>query len=272
MVQTREWGISGSAGQLFARSWYDESRPAAYIAILAHGYGEHIGRYEELASWLAGHGAAVYGLDHRGHGRSAGERVVIDDFEAVVEDLHGLVQQVRAEHTRLPIVLIGHSLGGMIATRYAQRYRPWLAALVLSGPVLGVWTTVLSLLQHERVPDTPIDPATLSRDEKVGAEYVNDPLVWHGSFQRRTLQSIMAMLNTINAGGRLEALPTLWLHGGDDRLVPIADTRLGIEVVRGSRMVERIYPSARHEVFKETNRREVFTDVTQFVESVLQPG
>ncbi|HTF07962.1 MAG TPA: alpha/beta hydrolase, partial [Asanoa sp.] len=139
----------------------------------------------------------------------------------------------------------------------------------LSGPVLGRWDAVPALLAVEEIPDIPIDPATLSRDPEVGAAYAADPLVWHGKFQRPTLEALSACLDRINAAGALGDLPTLWLHGADDQLVPIDATREGIERIRGTRFESKVYLQARHEIFNETNNDEVLADVTAFLSRVL---
>jgi alpha-beta hydrolase superfamily lysophospholipase len=170
-----EWEFTGERDRITARRWPAET--PRYVALLAHGYGEHIGRYEHVAEVLRRHGAAVYGPDHVGHGRSGGERVLVADFEDVVTDLNAVAERARAGHPGLPVVLIGHSMGGMIAARYAQRYGSGLAALTLSGPVLGPWGPIKALLGLEEIPDIPIDPATLSRDLSVGEVYATDPLV-----------------------------------------------------------------------------------------------
>ncbi|MEV2268184.1 alpha/beta hydrolase [Nonomuraea africana] len=253
--------------EIAIRVWPNE-RPR-YLAILVHGYGEHLGRYEHVAAALVAHGAAVYGPDHRGHGLSQGERVLIEDFEDVVTDVHAVAERARAEHPGVPVVVIGHSMGGLIATRYAQRYGPSLAALVLSGPVIGRWEAIDLLLTLEEMPDIPIDPATLSRDLTVGAAYAADTLVWHGPFKRPTVEAFAATMEEIAKAGSLGALPTLWIHGADDRLVPLEGSRRGIEAVRGDDLTERIYPGARHEVFNETNKEEVLAEVTAFVDRVL---
>ncbi|WP_084958910.1 alpha/beta hydrolase [Thermoactinospora rubra] len=260
-----EFSFAGTRGEITARVWPHES--PRYVAVLVHGYGEHIGRYEHVADHLVRHGAAVYGPDHLGHGKSAGERVLVEDFEDVVTDVHTMVERARADHPGAPVVLIGHSMGGMIAARYAQRHP--VDALVLSGPVIGRWAALETLLAFEEIPDVPIDPATLSRDPAVGAAYAADPLVWHGPFKRPTLQALAAALETIAKGGGLGALPTLWIHGEDDRLVPLADSRTGIEAIRGENLTEIVYPDARHEVFNETNKEEVLGEVTAFVDRVL---
>jgi alpha-beta hydrolase superfamily lysophospholipase len=266
MADSQEWTYPGHAGALSARTWANQD--ARYVALLCHGYGEHIGRYEHVADALVRHGAVVHGVDHIGHGRSAGERVVVGDYEQVVDDFHGLA--TRTADPALPTVLIGHSTGGMIAARYGQRYAGELAALVLSGPVLGRWDTVPTLLAFDEIPDTPIDPDTLSRDPAVGAAYAADPLVWHGKFARTTLEALAACLDRLRTEGRLpDDLPTLWVHGADDQLVPIDGTQEGIERLRGERFEERVFAGARHEVFHETNRDEVLVEVTGFVDRAL---
>jgi alpha-beta hydrolase superfamily lysophospholipase len=263
--ESREWTFEGHAGELTARTWPRAN--ARYIALLCHGYGEHIGRYEHVADALVRNGAVVHGVDHIGHGRSAGERVLITDYEPVVSDFHELATRVR--DPKLPTVLVGHSMGGMIAARYAQRYGHELAALVLSGPVLGRWDAASGLLASAEIPDTPIDPDTLSRDPAVGKAYADDPLVWHGRFQRTTLEAIVACLDRIRSHGPLGALPTLWAHGEDDQIVPIDATRDGIADLRGVVFEEKTYPGARHEVFNETNKDKVLADVTAFINRAL---
>jgi alpha-beta hydrolase superfamily lysophospholipase len=261
--------LTGTRGPLTAYEW-PHPRPR-YVALVVHGYGEHAGRYEEPAAVLSEHGATVYAVDHVGHGRSAGERVVIEDFEDVVTDVHTVAGLARAAHPELPVVVIGHSMGGLIAARYAQRYGDELAALVLSGPVIGAWELPGRLLALDEIPDTPISPSALSRDPAVGAAYAADPLVWHGPMKRPTLQAFVRTLETVSRGGDVGSLPLLWLHGDEDRLVPLDGSRIGVEQLSGGRLTERIYAGARHEVFHETNRAEVFADVTRFVDGVLAP-
>lgn len=266
MTKSTEFAFDGDEGTRVVRVWRREPR---YVALLCHGYGEHVGRYEDVADVLVRHGAVVYGVDHEGHGKSAGERVLIADFEAVVDDFNALDESARGQNPGLPVVLIGHSMGGMIAARYAQRYGETLTAVVLSGPVLGSWAVLPQLLAMDEIPETPIDPATLSRDPAVGEAYAADPLVWHGAFKRRTLEALQDGLDTITKIGPLGTVPTLWLHGEDDQVVPLDGTRRGIERLRGTHFQEKTYPGARHEIFNETNKDEVLADVTAFIDAQL---
>ncbi|MEU1404086.1 lysophospholipase [Streptomyces sp. NPDC005728] len=256
--------------RIVVREW---SHPQPrYLALVVHGYGEHAGRYDELAGVLAEHGAAVYGPDHVGHGRSAGERVVIEDFEDVVTDVHTVADLARAAHPGLPLVMVGHSMGGLIAARYAQRYGTELTALILSGPVIGGWELPGRLLALDEIPDTPISPAALSRDPAVGASYAADRLVWHGPMKRPTLRAFVRTLESVAEGGDVGPLPLLWLHGDDDRLVPLPGSRAGVERLSGGRLTERIFAGARHEVFNETDRADVFAEVVRFVDGALTAG
>ncbi|HET6628008.1 MAG TPA: alpha/beta hydrolase [Nocardioidaceae bacterium] len=268
MAESTEWTFEGyDGGERVARTWLNED--PRYVALLCHGYGEHIGRYEYVADRLVAHGAIVHGMDHVGHGKSAGERVLVTDFEPVVEDFHVLDLAARAQNEGLPVVLVGHSMGGMIAARYAQVYGDSLAALVLSGPVVGSWAVLGELLSLEEIPDVPIDTATLSRDESVGTAYAADPLVWHGPFQRPTLEALQAAIDRIREAGRLGEVPTLWVHGEEDQLVPIEPSRAGVTQIKGANLARKTYPGARHEIFNETNKDEVLDDVTGFIDEQI---
>lgn len=270
MVESREWSFPGSQGEIVARTWRDPGAEPSFVALLSHGYGEHIGRYEHVAGALVAMGAVLYAVDHLGHGKSAGERALISDVEDVVTDLQTLAVAARSEWSGLPVVLIGHSMGGLIAARYAQRYTDQLAALVLSGPLIGDWPAAKQLLSLEQIPDLPLDISTLSRDPAVGERYAADPLIWHGPFKGTTLEALDRAIDAVNSGPTLEALPLLWIHGQQDPLVPIEGSRPGVEHLRGAMFVERSYPGAKHEIFNETNSDEVLADVVAFLRGVLK--
>jgi alpha-beta hydrolase superfamily lysophospholipase len=262
------YDFDGVAERIHVTTWKGERDPR-FVALLAHGYGEHAGRYQHVAAMLVGLDAVVYAPDHLGHGQSAGERALVEDIEVLVTDLHAVAEQARAAWPDLPIALIGHSMGGLIATRFAQRYGDELAALVLSGPVIGGNPAFELLLAMDPIPDIPIDPSILSRDPAVGAAYAADPLVYHGPFHKATLQSLAGSVDVVAAGGTFGDLPTLWIHGADDQLVPYEVTAEAIERVRGTSMRHTAYEGAAHEVFNETNSDEVLAEVAAFLEDVL---
>jgi alpha-beta hydrolase superfamily lysophospholipase len=236
--------------------------------VLAHGYGEHARRYDHVAEALVADGAAVLALDHHGHGQSEGERASVSDPQDFTLDLDALVEQARAEHAGLPLILIGHSMGGLIATRYAQQHSDKLAALVLSGPVIGGNPAFEQLLAMDPIPEVPIDPSILSRDPSVGEAYAADPLIYHGPFRRETLEAMFAAVEQVAAGPRIE-IPTLWIHGELDMLAPLDATRSGAAAIRTDAWQEKVYPGAMHEIFNETNRDEVIGDVIAFIGSAV---
>ena len=259
--------LAGRRGRIAVHRWA-ATDPRALV-LLAHGYGEHAGRYEAVAQDLVARGLTVVAPDHLGHGRSEGERVLVQDVGDLVADLHAVAAVARDEYPGLPTVLLGHSMGGLVATLYAQRHAGELAGLVLSGPVIGGSPDIEALLGMDPIPDVPIDPAVLSRDPAVGEAYAADPLVWHGPFKRSTLEAFVAAVQTIADGPALGALPTLWIHGDEDELAPLSHTRPAVQRVRGEDFEEHVYPGARHEILNETNRDEVLDDVGRFVDRVL---
>ncbi len=270
MTAPRTWSLPGFDGDRHCVSW----SPVAprLVVLVSHGYGEHVGRYGHVAATLVEAGAAVYAIDHVGHGRSDGDRAVVPDVESVVDDLHRLDLQARDEHPGLPVVLLGHSMGGLIALRYAQRYADTLAALVLSAPQVGGGDMLSMLLELPEIPSFPIDASILSRDPAVAEDYLADPLVWHGDFQRPTLEAMVAGLRAAEDGPRLESLPVLWMHGTDDQLSPLDGARPLVEAVVRGPLAQRVYPDARHEIFNETNQDEVLADLVAFLDGVTVPA
>jgi len=269
VVVSRDFTYDGASGARAARTWSDPQVEATHVVLLAHGYGEHIGRYRHVAEALVANGGVVYGVDHLGHGNSEGERVLLLDVEEVVSDFHLLDETARAEHPGLPVALIGHSMGGLIGARYLQRYGDTLATAVLSGPVIGETTVAHALLTLDAMPEEPLDVAVLSRDDAVGQAYADDPLVWHGPFKRPTVEAMARGAEAVQSGPSLGQLPLLWIHGVEDPLVPLEHSRSGLEHLRGELFEQRHYEGARHEVFNETNQDEVLADVTDFLNRTL---
>ena len=267
-MEAQTFEMKGARGALAVHHW--KNGDPRYVVLLAHGLGEHAGRYRHVAERLVADGAEVYAPDHYGHGRSEGDRAVVDDLEAMVDDLHVVATRAGAEHAGLPTVLIGHSMGGVIAARYAQLHAAELAVLVLSGPPLGGNPAFEALLEMDPIPDIPIDPEILSRDRSVGQAYAADPLVYHGPLTLTTLQGVVAGVEAVALGGTFGQLPTLWIHGEEDALAPLEPARTAIAQVRGERLEAKVYPEARHEVFNETNKDEVIDDVLAFVHRSLQ--
>ena len=143
--------FQGSEGMIFYRRWNPDGEPKRIVQ-LVHGYAEHGGRYAHVAGALARDGAVVYADDHIGHGRSHGERAVIGNFDHAVEDLHILTAIALGDHPGLPVVLVGHSMGGLLSGRYAQTWPDEVAGVAFCGAVIGDWQWARDVLADSELP------------------------------------------------------------------------------------------------------------------------
>lgn len=256
--------IEGSKGKLVIHEWAPVGEPD-YLVLLAHGYAEHAGRHAELAERLEQDGAVVYAPDHWGHGYSGGERALVDEGDVLLDDFSTVYDLAREEHPDLPVLLIGHSMGGLLATLFLQEADRSVDAAILSSPLLGGNPGLEALLELDEIPEIPIDPSVISRDELAQEAYLNDELVYHGPFRNETLEGLVATVRRAQEGPGFGELPLLWIHGEGDMLVPFDLTREVIEDLTGPGTEKKTYPEARHELFHETNKDEVYEDVFDFV-------
>ena len=236
--------------------------------ILVHGYAEHGGRYAHVAERLNGVGAVVYGPDHIGHGKSDGERALIGDFEHVVDDLRSLVEIKEKEYPGLPVVMIGHSMGGLLTARYAERYPDSLSGVGFLGAVLGDWNWAREVLSLPELPQEPSDPSGMSRDPEAARDYAEDPLVYHGGYKRPLLEAEVVALDRFNEEIGALTMPVLFLHGADDPFVPAGTTEAAVDKMPAKLKRKKIYSGARHELVNEINRDEVIAEIASFVQEV----
>lgn len=273
-IRRIESHFAGCGGRtLFRRSWLAPEPKRAIV--LVHGYAEHTGRYERVGTWLADRGGAVHGYDHQGHGLSDGVRGHAASFDALLDDLERCVEVVRDEHPDLPLFVLGHSMGGLVALGHAALRQPQLAGVVSSAAALHVPDAPSALqrlglrLLRPLLPrlrmQRPIADEALSRDPEVGRAYRADPLV----FQHMTVSLAAAIyhggLKTLAAAARVE-LPILLLHGGDDRLTPPSGSRAFFDALRGGDGSDlRIYPGLRHEILNEPEWETVVGDLQEWL-------
>jgi len=262
--------LRGRRGRVVVYRW--SAPKPRFVALIAHGIAEHAGRYRHVAERLVAEGADVFAPDFEGHGLSEGDRALFETIDDLVDELTSVYKAARKAYPGLPVVLIGHSLGGLIATRFVQRDQPELTALVLSGPFVGGNPQFEALLAMDPMPEIPIDPGVLSRDPAVGHAYASDELVYHGPVHRETLAATFAAVRKVQADRNFGDLPTLWIHGEGDVLAPLAETKVAMQHLRGSKFEEHIYPGAQHEILNETNKDEVLSDLINFLDRVLRLG
>ena len=264
--------VAAGGRTLFRRSWVPED--PRRLVVLAHGYAEHSGRYEDVGSWLAERGCAVHAYDHQGHGQSDGHRGHVRHYGDFLDDLDAFVRLCRSEHPRLPVYVIGHSMGGLIVASWTVSRSPDVSGVILSGPALvageppgrgQLWLLqLLRRLAPRLRMRRPIAPETLSRDPEVGKAYMADPLV----FQHMTLSLAGALYD---AGGRTRSgagdveVPMLVLHGEADPIVLARGSRSFFEGLKTSGSDLRIYPELRHEIFNEPEGEDILGDVIAWI-------
>ena len=243
-----------------------ENEPWAHLLLL-HGLGEHSGRYEAVGDWLASAGIAVQALDHRGFGASDGPRGDIDRWDRYHDDVEDRLERISAEAGSRPVVLYGHSMGGLIALGYvlAERPRPRPDLLVLSAPGLDAtvpaWKRGLLHVLGRIVPRMTVPNGVagevLSRDPAVAVAYVADPLNCHRSTARLGRLGFAEQTRVRAAAGPgawARDLPTYVFHGGDDRLVPPAASA---PLARTPGVDRVVLPGLRHETHNEPEGRAV---------------
>jgi alpha-beta hydrolase superfamily lysophospholipase len=274
-MQHRESTAAGIGGlELFAQAWLPDAPPGGVI-VIAHGLGEHSGRYATLATELVGRGYAVYALDHRGHGRSGGPRANIGRFAYLVSDFSAFVGRCARQHLDTPLYVLGHSMGGAVAFATALRLQHQLRGLVLSAPALAVDTAVPRLQEWivralaVIAPNTGalnIPPSAVSRDPSVVMRYESDPLVHHAGVPARTVVELLDAMAGFPAHVRDLRLPTLVLHGTADKLVPLAATRPLYQAISANYRTLKLYDGLFHEVFNEPERATVTADLFSWLE------
>lgn len=253
------------------RYWVPNKRDPVGTLLVVHGLSEHSGRYEALAAAALDAGLAMAAVDLIGHGKSPGRRGHIDSFEADhLGAVDALVRRVETERPDMPLVLVGHSLGGLIAARWAQRrvFARRLRGLILISPFvapripipgwkLGMARALVNVLPSLRIA-TGIADELVFRDPVEQARFAADPLV-----QRKISVGHWAALTRERERLGAEAaeldIPTLFLLAGDDRVVSTDAARELAGRMPAARVIE--YPGAFHALLHDPQASEVMCDL-----------
>ena len=257
--------------------------PAHGTVQIVHGLGEHIGRYAALAAMLNAAGWHVAGHDHRGHGRSEGARGTIAGQQSLLADLGAVSDHVR-EGGRL--VLLGHSLGGLIAARFvaeglrnpAARWFRDVDGLVLSSPALDAGLSAVqklqlalgSLLAPNLRLANGLKPEWLSRDPEVVRRYGQDPLV-HDRVTARLVRFVVDAGHLVRSRSPRWQVPTLLLWAGADRCVAPAGSAAFAAAAPAGVVTAQAFPNLYHEIFNEPEREEVLGHLSRWLARFESP-
>lgn len=275
-----EGRLSGvGAVDLFWQGWLPDDEPTG-VLLVSHGIGEHSGRYASVVETLVPDGWAVYGLDHRGHGRSGGTRVHARRYDELVEDFETFRRAVVARHPGLPVHLLGHSLGGQIALAYTVAHERELSGLVLSAPALAsdavpaALVPVLSVVARflPTIRPVGIDDSKISSDPEVVADYRADPLVHHGKPTLALGAAIYQQMDELPRHFGDLRLPILLQHGTADALTDPAGTRKLEDGSGSPDTTVRWYDGLWHEIYHEPGRDKPLADLREWLAAHRSPS
>jgi alpha-beta hydrolase superfamily lysophospholipase len=290
-MRSTAFRFTSTDGLRVACTRWDARGPIRGVVQIAHGMGEHIGRYGGTIEALVSAGLTVYGNDHRGHGHSAPSPAHLGDFGAggfdlLVEDMHRLSGIAAAEHPRSPFFLLGHSMGSFAAQQYALDHSEAIDGLILSGSgaLDGLARVAAAAPAGTNVLNAPFEPARtpvdcLSRDRAVVDAFLKDPLCFP-ALQPASFASFLAAARKLSDPVRLRRirndLPIYLFSGSDD---PVGQQLVGVQVLMLRYqsagiydIVHDFYRGGRHEMLNETNRAEVRRRLLGWIKSVLYRG
>jgi alpha-beta hydrolase superfamily lysophospholipase len=257
--------------------WTPDTEPRG-VVVLSHGLGEHARRYDHVAARFAQDGLVTYALDHRGHGRSGGKRVLVKDISEYTGDFDTMVGIATKEHPGLTRIVLGHSMGGGIVFAYGVEHPDDYDLMVLSGPAVAAQTAVSPVLAWfakavgaiaPGLPLQELDASAVSRDPAVVNAYNTDPLVYHGKVPAGVGRTLLLVGETMPQRAASLTAPLLVVHGSEDRLIPPDGSRQLVEAVGSSDVQLKIYPGLYHEVFNEPERDQVLDDVVSWINARL---
>jgi alpha-beta hydrolase superfamily lysophospholipase len=264
---------------LHGQVWPLQDRAARGSVVIVHGLGEHIGRYAAPAARLNAWGWQVSGFDHRGHGRSKGRRGSLANDDDLLHDLARVIDATRSAWPG-PLVLLGHSMGGLVAARFVAEglqeqpaiWHRHVDALVLSSPALDpgmkagqkLLLAVLGPLAPGLAVGNGLKPEWISRDPAVVAAYVADPLV-HDRVTPRLARFILDGGAFVLSRAPYWKVPTLLLWAGSDRCVAPAGSAAFAAMAPTDVVRAQVFASLFHEIFNEPEKEAVFAALGEWL-------
>jgi acylglycerol lipase len=279
LTSTRiEGTFAGWAGaRLYYQAWLPAPAPPRAVLINLHGLGDHSGLYPNLATYIPQSNLALYAFDMRGNGRSPGQRAYLRGWHEYREDLHAFLAKVREWQPKIPLFLLGNSLGGLVVLEYALNHPKGLTGVIAAAPPLGRLGVPPVLMTLGRVLSRVLprfslrvgmDLTGLARDPAVMEAVLADPL-FHRRGTARLSTEVTAAIDRVQSQAGAFGVPLLLLHGSADRMVPPDGSREFFSKLRfpGSEFKE--YPEAYHGLFADIDADRVLQDLLRWMDARL---
>lgn len=263
--------------RLHYRAWEAPDPRAALI--LVHGLFEHSRRYQELGEFMVARGLSTYALDLRGHGLSDGRRGHARRFATLLQDLDRFRHEVQGlAPDGVPLFLVAHSMGGLLALRYLEEYHSPIAGAVITAPWLATavrtprWMVLAATVLDRILPAFPfryrLDPRTLSHDQARTADYTQDPEI-HSIITPRMFTEVSAAMSLALQRGDRIRVPVHFLLAGDDRIVDTPRTLAFARSLPGDRFTVEVLDGLFHEVLQEKGREAVMRKIHDWLDQRL---
>ena len=262
---------------IYHQAWLPDGEVEG-VLLVVHGLGEHCGRYMNVVNHFVPLGYAIYGFDLIGHGKSEGPREFVERFADYTDTLATYHEMVRGWQGDKPIFLVGHSMGGLIATYYLLEHQADFAGAIISGPAIKISdsisqaTIILGKILAALAPKTGVlglDAGGICRDPEVVEAYVDDPLVCHGKTPARLAAELLEAMQYVTEEVERISLPFIVVQGSDDRLVDPGGAQMLYDRASSEDKTIRIYDGLWHEVFNEPERARVLKDVEDWIAARL---
>lgn len=276
-IRATEHSLDGDAGQLFFRTWEPTSR-ALGLVIVVPGFNSHSGHYAWAGGQLADRGLCVHALDLRGRGKSDGERFYVRQFGDYVSDVDALVRLARSRQPGLPLFLLGHSAGGVVACLYAAEHQADLAGLVCESfafqvPAPDFALAVLKGLSHvaPHAHVLRLKNEDFSRDPAVVAGMDADPLIADEVQPTNTVAEMVRADERLKKAFPQIRLPLLILHGTADRATRPAGSRLFHELAGSTDKTLKLYEGHAHDLLRDLGKERVMEDIAAWCTARVTP-
>jgi len=266
-------GVGGL--KIATRSWAPESNARAII-ILVHGFNAHSGYMVWPAEQFAAAGFAVHALDHRGRGKSEGERFYVEEFSDFLTDVHSLVEIARAQDPGLPVYILGHSAGGVIASSYVFEHQDDIAGLICESFAFDVGLPHLVQLALQGLSHLAphlhvftLNNADFSRDPAAVEKMNTDPLIAKESQPAETASELLKAAERLKLNMPQFRVPVFIIHGTEDKATRPAGSQYFYDNAGSEDKTLKLYEGHYHDLLADIGKEIVMADIQAWIEERL---